>query len=209
MLSCLRHLTKLVHKANPMFRHILEHTVWSAIKCFMRSQNKTRHPPSTILSSKWEPPAYVAVALGKTLLLHRPASLSCISIHYLSWQRWAGLKIQSCLHQSRRTGCTASELRNCGRAKPSHVLSMVHWFFFFFSQNKKNIERPDGIYLPPYCKQRQRRGRRSVLGRWGREASPPVLAVTLATSRQQEKLGFLQSFPGLRVHPWSLSCFSS
>lgn len=85
---------------------------------------------------------------------------------------------------------SASELRNCGRAKPSHVLSMVHWFFFFF-QNKKNIERPDGIYLPPYCKQRQRRKRRIVLGRWGREASPPVLAVILAKSRQQEKHGFL------------------
>lgn len=161
---------------------------------FYKKPKQNTPPPSTILSSKWEPPAYVAVALGKTLLLHRPASLSCISIHYLSWQRWAGLKIQSCLHQAegQAVQCVrvwAPQLWTC-QAK-SRVLHGPLIFFFF--QNKKNIERPDGVYLPPYCKHGQWRNSWEERVSWagGAEASPPMLAVTLAKSLRQEKHEFL------------------
>lgn len=118
---------------------------------FYKKPKQNTPPPSTILSSKWEPPAYVAVALGKTLLLHRPASLSCISIHYLSWQRWAGLKIQSCLHQAegQAVQCVrvwAPQLWTC-QAK-SRVLHGPLIFFFFF-RTKRTLKGLMGfIYLP-------------------------------------------------------------
>lgn len=159
---------------------------------FYEKPKQNTPPPSTILSSKWEPPAYVAVALGKTLLLHRPASLSCISIHYLSWQRWAGLKIQSCLHQSRRTGCTVCPRLSSATVDVPSQVTCSAWSIDFF-QNKKNIERPDGVYLPPYYKHRQWRNSWEEGVSWvgGAEASPSLLAVTLAKSLTQEKHGFL------------------
>ena len=152
LLSCLRHLTKLVHKANPMFRHILKHTVWSAIKCFIRSQNKTRHPPplhhrqqqmrtSSICCRCFRQDASVTQASKPVLHLHTLLVLAALG-------RSKNTVIPSPKQKDRLYSVSASELCNCGCAKSR----ALHGPLIFFFQNKKNIERPDGVYLLPYCK---------------------------------------------------------
>lgn len=70
----------------------------------------TPHPP--------QPPPYALVALA--------GALPCVSTHNLSWQRWAGLKIQYSLPQS-RTGCTVCLCLGTAAANmPSPVTCSAH-----------------------------------------------------------------------------------
>ena len=143
--SCLRHLTKLVQKASPVFRHILEHRQCEvAISRSQQAKKKHCHP-LPILVGKWGPAAYAAVASGKPLLLLRPASRPCISTHHLPWRRRAGLKIQRRRHRSGKTGCP---VRLCLSATaedvPSHVLCPGRGF----SGQREHWEARQCIYFP-------------------------------------------------------------